>query len=108
MLAVELRPEERRRTLEDLVSTLKFSDLLLKLLDPLRLRRTHARRESLIHIGLPHPRADGLDPAAKLFGEELDSSRESSHRMWLAAGPGGRSASERERRERERSERQRA
>ena len=46
VLAVELRPEENRGTLEDLVGA-QLSVLLLELLDPRRLRgdtRAHIRR----------------------------------------------------------------
>ena len=70
-MAVELRPEERRRPLEHLVSPAQLPDFLLQLTHPLRLGRAHARREAVIDVGLLDLHAHGLDPVSELRRDAL-------------------------------------
>ena len=71
MLAVELRPEETRRSFHNFVGTLEFSDLLLKIPDPLRFRSRHNGRVAVVDVGLTHPGAHRLDAVAELAGNPL-------------------------------------
>lgn len=66
MLAVELRPEETRSPLQDLVRPTQLTDLLLKLLHPTSLRRAHSGNVTIVDIGLLDPESDGLDPVTEL------------------------------------------
>jgi hypothetical protein len=56
VLAVELRPEESRRSRQNLVGPLEFSDLLLEILDPRRRRSADPGNVPVIDVGLAHPR----------------------------------------------------
>jgi hypothetical protein len=69
--AVELRREETRRPLEDLIRAPKLPDLLLELFDPLRLRRSRARTPTTVDLGLLHPRPQRLDPDVELLSDPL-------------------------------------
>ena len=84
MLAVELRPEERRSPLQDLIGPTQFPDLLLKLPHPTSLGRAHARRDPIIDVSLFDPKPDGFDSVSELrcdpmhrpmLGPQLSSQR---------------------------------
>src|SRR5690606_822227 len=72
MLAVELRPEERRSPLQNFVSPPKLTDLLLQLPQLPRFGRGHASHVAVVDIGLLDPRPDGLDPVSELRRDPLD------------------------------------
>ena len=72
MLAVELRPEETRGPLEDLVGPAELAVFLLQLTRPSALARGHPRRATIVDVGLPHPQADRLGPASELGRDPLD------------------------------------
>lgn len=72
-MAVELRPEERRGSLGHLVGPAKLPILLLELSHPLRLGAAHAGGDTVIDVGLPHPRPHGLDPVAELRRDALSA-----------------------------------
>src|SRR5690606_14952706 len=72
MLAVELRPEERRSPLQNFVSPTKLTDLLLQLPQLPRFGRGHASHVAVVDVGLLDPRPDGLDPVAELRGDPMD------------------------------------
>src|SRR5690606_19113793 len=65
-------PEERRRSLEDLVGPLELPVLLLQLLDPLGLRGRYAWRVALVDIGLLDPLAHRLHAVSQLGRDPLD------------------------------------
>src|SRR5690606_27999936 len=71
MLAVEVRPEERRRTLEDLIRPPQLTHLLLQLTEPLGFLGTHPRRGALVNLGLLDPGAHRLDPVTELPSNTL-------------------------------------
>ena len=71
MLAVELRPEERRGPLEYLVGASQFAVLLLQLTNPPRLGRRHAPDVTVINVGLLDPHSHGLDPITELRRDPL-------------------------------------
>src|SRR5271168_5319189 len=71
VLAVELRPEETRRSLQNLVGPLEFSVLLLENLDPLRLGRTDTGRIPVVDVGLAHPGAHRFHAVAELAGNPV-------------------------------------
>lgn len=74
MLAVELRPEETRSPLEDLVRAFHFTQFLFK---PLNLRsriRGNTRFHTVVNVRLSHPRPNRLHPIAKLQCDPLSGS----------------------------------
>ena len=71
MLAVELRPEERRSSLQDLVRAPKLPVLLLELPYPARLARAQPVDVSIIYVGLLDPHSDGLEPVSELRRDSL-------------------------------------
>jgi hypothetical protein len=85
VLAVELRPEETGRSLQNFVGTLRFSDLLLKFPDPLRLRGRHPGRVTVVDVALAHPGAHRFHAVAELAGNPV-------HRPMLGAQLGTQSA----------------
>src|SRR4051812_12450062 len=73
MWAVELRREESRGRLEDLVGPTQLRVLLLQRLQLLRLRGRRPRPDTGVHLRLPHPLAQRLgsrDP--QLCGDRSD------------------------------------
>src|SRR5690348_12103548 len=66
--AVELRPEENRRALQDLVRPAELAVLPFELLDPLALGRRQAAPGAGINLGLADPLADRLGPDPQLAG----------------------------------------
>lgn len=72
MLAVELRPEERRSPLQNFVSPTKLTNLLLQLPQLPRFGRGHASHVAVVDVGLLDPRPDGLDPVSELRRDPLD------------------------------------
>ena len=74
MLAVELRAEETRCSLQNLIGALEFSYLLLELFNPRRLRGGHPGRVPVVDVGLAHPGAHRLDPVAELTGNTVPCS----------------------------------
>jgi Protein of unknown function (DUF1214) len=71
VLAVERRPEETRRSFQNLVGALEFSVLLLEISDPLRLRRGDPRGIPVVDIGLTHPGAHRLHAVSELASDPL-------------------------------------
>ena len=65
-MAAWLRPEERRRSFQPLVGPPQLSDLLLKFPHTLRLRRPHTHSDTIVDVGLLHPRPHGLNPITQL------------------------------------------
>jgi hypothetical protein len=65
-VGAQLRPEETGRPLQNFVGPLEFSDLLFKILDPMRLRRTHPGRIPVVDVGLAHPGPHRLHAVAEL------------------------------------------
>ena len=74
MLAVELRPEETRSPLEDLVRAFHFTQFLFK---PLNLRsriRGNTRFHTVVNVRLSHPRPNRLHPVPQLQCHTLSGS----------------------------------
>ena len=71
-MAVELRPEEKRRPLQHLVGPPQLPVLLLELTHPLRLRAAHAGSDTVIDVGLLHPHPHGLNTVTELRRDALD------------------------------------
>ncbi len=66
MLAVELRPEERRGPLQDFIRALEFTVLLFKLTHPSLLVGRDPGFHTVIDISLAHPRPHRLNPVTEL------------------------------------------
>lgn len=71
-MAVELRPEERRRPLEHLVGAPQLPVLLLELFHPLSFDAAHSRGDAVVDIGLLHPHPHRLDTVTELRRDPLD------------------------------------
>ncbi len=67
MLAVELRPEERRGPFQDFIGTLELSVLLFECFHAGLLVGRDSGFDSVIDVSLAHPRSYRLDPVAELF-----------------------------------------
>ena len=83
--AVELRREESRRPLQQIVRPAQLPVLLLELLDPLRLRRGHPRLDTLVDVGLLAPTCATTRPRSRSAPRPAGSSRAScpsSLRSW--------------------------
>jgi len=66
VLAVELRPEESRCPLQDLVGPTKLTDLLLKRFHPCCFVGRYARPVAVIDVGLVDPQPQRLGALAEL------------------------------------------
>ena len=73
MLAIELRPKERRGPLEYLAYPPEFSVLLLELSNPPRPARRHTRYVTLVDVGLLDPHPHRLDPLTELQRDAVNS-----------------------------------
>ena len=68
MLAVELRPEERRGPLQDFIRALELAHLLFKLTHPSLLVGRDPGFHAVIDISLAHPGPHRLNPVTELLG----------------------------------------
>ena len=71
MLAVELRPEDGRRSPQDLVCSPKLAVLLLESPHPPRFRRAHPSYVTVVDVSLLDPSPHGLDPVSELRRDPL-------------------------------------
>jgi len=71
-VAVELRPEETRRGLQDLVGPAELAVLPLELIRPGSLLTGQAAQLAAVDAGLADPLADGLGADAQLLGDSRD------------------------------------
>ena len=71
-MAVELRPEETRRGLQDLVGPAELAVLPLELIRPGSLLTGQAAQLAAVDAGLADPLADGLGADAQLLGDSRD------------------------------------
>ena len=72
MLAVELRPEERRGPLQNFIRPPQLTHFLLKLPHPARFHGAHAGDVTVVDISLLDPCPHGLDPISELGRDSLD------------------------------------